>query len=170
MLFYPAPHCADTRIIQLFHRRLNASKAHPGLRHHTQMLKYLGVDGMSSDDSDHGVATGVPQYRIVKKSWRHPSLAPWLRVFDALHRHSRFRPVRRTTRGAQAHIRLLGNRVDSSRAAVPQLCQNAYNPTWLDGLNEFDREDLQMDANLYNFSHSPEIYQWVSFSCHNGVL
>lgn len=152
--------CTDAHIIfQLFQRRLNASKAHPGLRHHTQMLKYLGVDGMSSDDSDHGVATGVPQYRIVRKPWRHPSLAPWLRVFDALHRHSRFRPVRRVTRGAQAHIRLLGNRVDASRAAVPQLCQNAYNPAWLESLNEFDREDLQIDAGLYDFTHSAEVIQ-----------
>ena len=38
------------------------------------MLMYLGIDGVSSDESDHENATGMPQYLIVKKPWRNPLL------------------------------------------------------------------------------------------------
>jgi hypothetical protein len=126
------------------------------------MLMFLGVDGMSSDESDHEHTCGMPQFRIVKKPWRNPALSPWLRVFDAMHRYSRFRPVRRTTRGAQPHIRLLSNKIDGSRLAVIRLPGNAYNSAWLETLDEYDREIL--DANhdeIYDFSHLPEVLEYV---------
>src|ERR1700722_10465356 len=99
------------------------------------MLTYLGLDGMSSDESDH--ENGLPQYRILIKPWRHPALTPWLHVFDALHHQSRFRPVDRTTRGAQPHLRVVSSKQDGNHAAVSQLPVNAYNPTWLANLPEY---------------------------------
>lgn len=123
---------------------------------------YLGVDGMSSDESDHGDMSGIPQFRIVKKPWRNPILSSWLHVFDAIHRYSRFRPVRRTTRGAQPHIRLLGNKIDDSRPAVIRLPINAYNPVWLEMLDAYDQELLNADEEeSYDFSHLPEVLEYV---------
>jgi hypothetical protein len=124
---------------------------------------FLGVDGMSSDESDHENMSGMPQFRIVKKPWRNPTLSPWLRVFDSIHRYSRFRPVRRTTRGAQPHIRLLGNKVDDSCPAVIRLPGNAYNSAWLEMLDTYDREILEADEDeIYDFSHLPEVLEYVN--------
>lgn len=157
---------------QLFQRRLLAAKTHSGLRHHTDMIKYLGPDGMSTDESDHqNSPDGMPQYRIVKKPWRNPAVGAWLCVFDAIHRYHKFRPIRRNTRGADAHRRLLGNTVDNSRAAVDQLPLNAYNPTWIANLPEFEQEDLRPSPE-YDFSHSTEIIQYVLVLAtipHNGT-
>lgn len=119
------------------------------------MLTYLGVDGMSSDESDHD--SGLPQYRILVKPWRNPVLAPWLRVFDALHRRSRFRPVDRATRGAQPHLRIVSSKQDGSRAAVTHLPKNAYNSIWLSNLPDYDLRRLHPQDETYSFSHSPGI-------------
>lgn len=129
----------------------------PELRHHVAMLTYLGVDGMSSDESDH--ENGLSQYRILVKPWRNPALAPWLRIFDALHRRSRFRPVARATKGAQPHLRVVSSKQDTSRAAVPQLPRNAYSPTWHANLPAYDARKLQVKDADYDFSHSSAILE-----------
>lgn len=131
------------------------AQTHPGLVRHVKMLTYLGVDGMSSDESDH--ENGLAQYRILVKPWRNISLGPWLRVFDALHRRSRFRPVDRATRGARPHMRMVSSKVDDAHPAVTKLPRNAYSEIWLSTLVEYDLERLDVNETSYDFSHSASV-------------
>lgn len=141
---------------QLFVRRLIVCAQTPRLRPHVPILQRLGVDGMSSDESDHD--NGLPQFRVLTKAWRHPNLAPWLRVFDALHRQSRFRPIDQNTKGAQPHLRIASAKLDNRRAAVPQLPQSAYHPGWLADRTPHDLDLIEIDdQEEYDFTHSPDI-------------
>lgn len=121
------------------------------------MLTYLGIEGVSTDESDHENTTQHPRYRIVKKSWRNDDLIFWYRTFDALHQHSRFRPVNRATRGAQPHARIPSDRSNEFSAAVSQLPRNAYDPEWLQALHPQYVTHLHIDESFYDFSHTAEI-------------
>ncbi|KAH9885103.1 hypothetical protein C8Q73DRAFT_660346 [Cubamyces lactineus] len=139
----------------LFNRRLTAALSYDALKPHVEMLQCLGVDGMSSDESS--VENDIVHYRILKKSWRHPNLTIWLRVFDAAYRKTRVSETNRATRGAPVHWRLVTNQYDNRRAAVPCLPKNAYNPEWLNSLNGMDVEDLAARDEFYDFTHTPDV-------------
>ncbi|KAI0324444.1 hypothetical protein GY45DRAFT_1262849 [Cubamyces sp. BRFM 1775] len=149
----------DERKRGLFQRRLTAALSYEALKPHVDIIRRLGVDGMSSDESS--VENDIVHYYILKKRWRHPELTMWLRVFDAVYRKIRVSETNRATRGAPVHWRHVTNRYDNERAAVPCLPKNAYNPDWLNGLHEMDREDLAARDEVYAFVHPPEIAQCV---------
>ncbi|TEB21183.1 hypothetical protein FA13DRAFT_1585501, partial [Coprinellus micaceus] len=108
----------------LYYRRVEAAESFEDTKHLVPVLQALGVDGMSTDESDHGRA-GHTQYRVRHKVWRSPAADGCFKTLDALHRHRRFRPVRRATGGAQVHQRLSSNLL-SDRPPVPYLPSSAY--------------------------------------------
>lgn len=112
---------------------------------------------MSSDESDH--ESGLSQYRIRLPKWRNPQLAAWLRVFDAIHRKSCFRPDQtRAGRGARPRLRVVGQTWSTSESYVSQLPLNAYNPNWLARLNVIEKEDVDaQEDEHYDFSHNPDV-------------
>ncbi|OBZ73045.1 hypothetical protein A0H81_07122 [Grifola frondosa] len=124
----------------LFYRQIEVAANHSELRRHLDILQTLGVDGISSDESDH--ENGVAQYRVLVKPWRNPMLTPWLRTFDTAYRRDRLNGGNQTTRGAQPHLRLASQKLDYSRPAVPRLPYNAYEVKWLQNLSQFDLESL----------------------------
>jgi hypothetical protein len=81
---------------------------------------------MSSDESD--TESGPLQFHIIRKPWRHPSLASWLRVFDDFYQHSRVSRVRSRRQGAMPRLRIVSNKSDGSHTTVSHLPRNAYNP------------------------------------------
>ncbi|KAF9500278.1 hypothetical protein BDN71DRAFT_1355543, partial [Pleurotus eryngii] len=147
----------DERKRNLFHRRLNVARKYPVLHSHQLMLERLGVQGMSSDESDH--ESGLSQYRILLPKWRNPQLAAWLRVFDAIHRKSRFQSDQtRAGRGARPRLRVVGQTWSTSESYVSQLPLNAYNPNWLARLNIIEKEDVDAQGDEhYDFSHNPDV-------------
>lgn len=150
---------AHLKPLQLFCRRLKNAASFHDLHRHVNILRLLGPDGMSSDESDH--ENGVVQYRVLIKSWRNPILTPFLRVFDASYRRDRFVPILQNTQGAHPHLRLASNKVDDSRGAVTRLPVNAYDSRWLANLIPFDREMLQ-EGDLYDFSHTNDVLECVT--------
>ena len=119
------------------------------------MLRLLGVNGMSSDESS--VEEGVVHYRIFIKTWRHPAVTEWLRCFDAVYRKLRKNESGGKRQGAEAHWREVGTEVDDSRAAVPYLPRSAYNPTWFNRLSSFELANLHVSEAPYEFQHTPDI-------------
>ena len=146
---------------QLFRRRLIAAMTYDGLKQHVQMLRRLGMDGMSSDESS--VENDIVHYRVVKKRWRNEKVTSWLRAFDAMYRKKRVSATNRRSRGAAVHAREVTNNFDDSRAAVPHLPRSAYDETWLHTLQAVDLEDLCVREEPYLFEHLPEIRQYVLF-------
>jgi hypothetical protein len=123
------------------------------------MLERLGIEGMSSDESDR--ENGVMQYRILTPRWRAPEVRIWLWVFDTMHlfdRHHRGTPS--GLRGAWPRRRLLGNRTGNSNTFVPGLPINAYSATWLDSRAEV-RNTVHPSPTPYLFQHHTHIMQCV---------
>ncbi|KAH9849298.1 hypothetical protein BC628DRAFT_1406433 [Trametes gibbosa] len=141
----------------LFNRRLTAALSYDALKPHVTMIRQLGVDGMSSDESS--VENDITHYEILQKRWRHPDLTAWLRAFDAIYRKMRVSETNRNSRGAAVHWRQVTTRFDNSRAAVPCLPKNAYSQEWLDALQEMDREDLAVHEQCYDFTHTAQVMQ-----------
>lgn len=143
---------------QLYDRRLKVANTYIDLQRHVSILEDLGKDGMSSDEPDG--PSNPKQYCVLVKPWRNPVLASWLRTFDAVHR--RFREdelIPGIQKGAQPHLRVLTDKVDGRRGAVAGLPRNAYNPDWLANLTSVDLEDLNMEPDNYDFSHTPIMNQ-----------
>lgn len=120
----------------MFLRRLNAALAHEECQPHAAIIQALGPAGMSSDESDHVDASGVPQYRIKKLQWRHPDLVPFLRILDGVHRFNRFQDSsedRTAGAGAQPHIRNLmnGETLESTSKPPIGLLRCLYHPELL---------------------------------------
>ncbi|EIW54269.1 uncharacterized protein TRAVEDRAFT_132465 [Trametes versicolor FP-101664 SS1] len=139
----------------LFFRRRHVAMKYPQLAPHLPMLEQLGVDGMSSDESDS--QNGVKYYRILRKSWRPERVTLWVRGFDAVEAISR--PS--NARGNQPRKRMQSTKVDDSRDAVKGLPRNAYDATWYAKLGDFAREDLCRSEETYSFDHCPAVWRYV---------
>ncbi|KAF6755594.1 hypothetical protein DFP72DRAFT_811284, partial [Ephemerocybe angulata] len=141
----------------LYFRRVRAAERSQKTNRHLGLLGALGIDGMSTDASDHNTGTGRPIFRIMNKLWRHPNATGCLRTLDGLHRDSRFRPLRRNTQGAHPHDRILSS-LPSTSPPVPGLPSGLYNPKWLGLQTDAIREYLEIiESGPYDFSHPAEI-------------
>ncbi|KAL1937229.1 hypothetical protein VTO73DRAFT_14456 [Trametes versicolor] len=136
----------------LFYRRLTAALSYGDLQPHAEMIKLLGVDGMSSDES--AVENDITRYEVLIKKWRHPDLTSWLRTFDAV-----YRKMNRDVAGAAVHWRQVTTRSDGTRKAVPCLPRNAYSPDWLQSQHPMEKEDLAISEELYAFTHTAAVME-----------
>lgn len=115
---------------------------HPELERHIGVLELLGVDGMSSDESDTEEVRNnvnaryeVPHFHVSVPQRRAKHLAFWLSQFDAAHTVER-RTTPGGSRGAWPHMRSRNEqnpRVSTSTSFVPDLPENAYDEEWLAG-------------------------------------
>ncbi|KAF6751279.1 hypothetical protein DFP72DRAFT_495694 [Ephemerocybe angulata] len=152
----------------LYFRRIKAARRYKETHRHVAMLRTYGVDGMSTDESVHDNGTGRPIYRIHCKRWRHPQATHCLRIFDALHRDSRFRPIRKTRPGAHAHNRVLSG-IPSANPPPAGLPSALYCQDWLDRQNDVVKESLDIiESEPYDFSHNAYIEQLADVN--NGKL
>lgn len=160
--------CASS--IQLYYRRVRIAERYTETRRHLPLLGALGPDGMSTDASDHDNGTGHPVCRIMEEPWRHPDAAHCLRALDALHRDSRFRPVRRNTQGAHPHQRIVSPLV-STRVPPSKLLSGYYNPAWLQVQTAAMKEYLEIiPSEPYSFSHTATIEEYVHLTVIRGPI
>lgn len=132
-------------------------------QNHVDMLRAIGIGGMSSDESDTEAGVhGGKQYCILRPVWRHERVTTWLRIFDDL--FSRFRlngGFFESLQGGWPRVRIVTDRVSSSRRpVVRQLPRNAYSSSWWDQQATPTKEDVNPGAN-YDFNHSSEILKCV---------
>ncbi|KAF9490509.1 hypothetical protein BDN71DRAFT_1367878, partial [Pleurotus eryngii] len=67
----------------LFTQRYDIALQDPCLQRHLELLGRLGVDRMSSDESDEEDGSG-PVFRVRRPNWRAPIVGRWLQVFDSV--------------------------------------------------------------------------------------
>ncbi|KIK38458.1 hypothetical protein CY34DRAFT_90973 [Suillus luteus UH-Slu-Lm8-n1] len=140
----------------LYHRRLDIARAVSDLRSHISILTRIGPDGMSSDETAN--ENNVPQYRILGRHWRSLEVTAWLRIFDAIYRHNRYGPAGTGSRGNNARMRFESMSMGHPQRAVRRLPRNAYRADWYDGLDQYDREELdRCEDEVYVFTHVPSI-------------
>jgi hypothetical protein len=128
------------------------------------MIQRLGVEGMSSDESDYEELGGnppvrlrSPRYYVLRPAWRHSRLSDWLEMFDMV--YSIIRRVRLSRRGAYARQRQrngISTRYSEAKTFVPGLPISAYNSVWLESCGDVDFTVYPSPAQ-YSFTHDPEL-------------
>ncbi|KAJ6450339.1 hypothetical protein C8R47DRAFT_998918 [Mycena vitilis] len=149
----------QVRKYQLFHQRRYLAYMFEPLRRHIAMLEQLGVDGMSSDESDRD-EDYHSQYQIQDPLWRARELAAWLRVFDSLHHILRKSGDCFASRGAFPRHRKVGGRRSTNPKFVPGLPINVYDHQWIssDAKRKYDLRPL---PEHYDFSHNANVMECV---------
>ncbi len=106
------------------------------LHKHISLLDRLGVDGMSSDESDgeecmgSEVHTAAPRFRVRRPVWRAQVVGRWLQAFDSL--YLRRRQASQDKRGCYPRVRVRDNADPStSKDFVAGLPLNAYDQAWM---------------------------------------
>ncbi|KAJ3507579.1 hypothetical protein NLJ89_g6220 [Agrocybe chaxingu] len=157
-----------SRKYKLFGRRLEACLLHPGLLKHQRMISALGIDGMSSDESDYEevrdnvpVRTRAPRYYVLRPKWRNPSLSAWLQTFDSV--YSINRRIKMKRRGAYPRLRYDNTasvRKSSNPSFVTELPINAYEGDWLNARIDVDFT-VKPTAEEYSFTHDDDIVRYI---------
>lgn len=133
------------------------------LRRHIQMLEFLGIDGMSSDEGDSPENEGAVddvEYRILEPLWRAPQVTPWLRMFDSIYRLFRRKGQADVGPGAFPRRRKSTGVKSKSLKFVPGLPINMYDQGWLEG-DMMRKYDLCPTALPYDFTHDENIMEYV---------
>jgi len=147
---------------QLYHRRCRVAKLYEPLQRHEAVLDALGVDGMSSDESDVDPTTNQMLYTVVKPDWRHPDLHQWLKIFDQLYHRAHLHHWSNDRRGAFPHMRVGSQKIHKKMHAPPHLPVNAYNPQWLEAREAlYVKHDLCPSAETYDFNHALDVIGYV---------
>lgn len=130
------------------------------------MLERLGVQGMSSDESDREelprnprARLETPHFYVHSPRWRATRLTTWLHIFDAAHTVYR-RSGEAGLRGAYPRLRVqnMENPVfSSSKKFVRGLPLNAYDQQWLASRNDVPFT-IQPAMERYDFDHDNEIF------------
>lgn len=140
---------------------MEIAEEHAQLQHHVHIIQRLGVDGMSSDESDfEGLVPGhndLPRhYRVLPSAWRAGIISRWLRVFDSV--HMTCRRNRADMRGALPRPRVYMDDCRQSKNTkwVPGLPKNAYEPTWLESLPDINL--VRPNKEIYDFGHHNDLH------------
>ena len=151
---------------QTFLRRLEIADSHHLLQTHVPILQRLGVDGMSSDESDleelerdPSVRQRRPHFFVRSPLWRKRGLSAWLRVFDAMHIYER-RSSGVNLRGA--YPRYWVHKIDHfsrSKKFVSHLPLSAYNGTWLEDHEDPNFTVCPNHEETYDFTHHPDVHE-----------
>ena len=112
------------------------------------MLDKFGRDGMSSDESDTDENGRKVLYALIKP-WRSVTANMWVHKFDEPVQESRLHSEKR---GRPPRCRIRSNRISSSKA-VNNLPGNAYDSTWLQAQNAYQRRLLNVKGDSSLFAH-----------------
>ncbi|KAH6902221.1 hypothetical protein BKA70DRAFT_1113207, partial [Coprinopsis sp. MPI-PUGE-AT-0042] len=153
----------------LYERRRLGALSHPDAVRHVAMIDAYDAEGMSSDESSHEYeGTGVANYAVTYKEWRHPSATACLRMLDGLYRNnykfqtgSAKNPVDPYAHsGSQPHVRICPREMrQSRRVARTGLSRVLYNPRWLKETAKpvLDGYDIA-SGDDYDFSHTEAVH------------
>jgi hypothetical protein len=141
------PSIAIFHILQLFRRRINATKDYE-VDHLLKTLltsfwDYCTPEVMSDDETDSewdGPIDRIPHF-IKIMSWRNPDVVNFFRVLDSLYLSTRFKGDKWSP-GRLPHTRVPSVRLRVCDA-VPGLPVNFYRPQWLLQLSDIERRKLK---------------------------
>ncbi len=155
--------------IQLFHKRRYLAYTFKPLRKHISILERLGIDGMSSDESETEDVDGQhhTQFQILAPLWRARRISGWLRMFDSIHNILRRGGDTEASQGSFPRRRRAGQRRSSSAKFVAGLPINAYDSDWI-ARDARRRYDLRPSTEHYDFNHDDDIMEYVPFPVHGA--
>ncbi|KAI6003561.1 hypothetical protein EDC04DRAFT_2523169, partial [Pisolithus marmoratus] len=111
---------------ELYKRRLDTACQYANIKDQAvHIVQSLGLDGMSSDESDHEGHNREATYYILDKDWCSRRITAWLQLLDALHLRLQYLGEWQATSGAWPHFRTSSLK-ESARAAVRELPSDFY--------------------------------------------
>ena len=116
---------------------------------------------MSGDETDRcgtQPITGQRKFLVVRPGWRSQEVTKWLRVIDNLYAIHRFSADGRASRGNWVRHRIDSGKVDSDQLPVSGLPENFYDPAWLQGLSQEERNYLDVQPRV-GLGHSVEVLE-----------
>lgn len=116
---------------------------------------------MSGDETDRRgkePIRGQRKFLVARPGWRSQEVTKWLRVIDDLYTVHRFSLDGRASRGNWVRQRIDSGRVDLDRFPVSGLPENFYDPAWLRGLSQTERDHLEMQPGV-SLEHSVKVLE-----------
>ncbi|KZT33095.1 hypothetical protein SISSUDRAFT_1132752 [Sistotremastrum suecicum HHB10207 ss-3] len=145
----------NTRRETLWGWRIETCERTRGLRQFLPLLKLLGKEGMSDDDSGpetihaprenhHPVDPhGQKVFRIMNIPWRNDEVVkPWLRVIDGVNVSRKFKQNGKSKSGSWLRVRVPSKLVSEREVAPIKRPKNFVSPAYLDTLTKHEIEDL----------------------------
>ncbi|KIK58687.1 hypothetical protein GYMLUDRAFT_60480 [Collybiopsis luxurians FD-317 M1] len=120
----------------LFHQRREVVTTLPGFETFVPYLDQLGIDGMSSDESDMSMARPRLQFLRLFPRWSSEELREYIRKLDLLHLESRLRRDGligdHFGQGAPPRLRVPHSEISKSSNYIKGLPRNFYDAGWLE--------------------------------------
>jgi hypothetical protein len=119
-------------------------------------IKKLGPSGVSGDESE--IQDGETVYVVYDYFWRHEEVGPFLRKIDEMADGTKRNEFGQRSRGNASRKRIPTEQRRVYRPGAPArgLPRNWYNPTFLNGLSDEKKRQLQMQKSV-PLVHSPEV-------------
>lgn len=118
----------------------------------SEVIQALGLEGMSSEESEGEVGSKNRRYFVKMLPWRAPSLTAWLYQLDALPAPS--------GRGLSSRIyhkrnRVVGERLSKTRQPPPGMPSTFYCQSWLASRTTTSQVRLMISLQLICLPHIP---------------
>ncbi|KAI6146408.1 hypothetical protein BKA82DRAFT_106332, partial [Pisolithus tinctorius] len=141
----------DDFIDKLLKSCLDAMVDHPTLQKHVCLVAYLGMQGVSSDESE-DEHTRTIDYPCIYPRWRSLSLAMIMWQADEVIEENAKIPIGKQKKsGTQLCNRPHSNKFNDNTAAPPGLPRNCYDVKWLASLPSRTLKCLRIQESTYAF-------------------
>ncbi|TFK81047.1 hypothetical protein K466DRAFT_502838, partial [Polyporus arcularius HHB13444] len=130
---------------------------HMNYNRHSILFSKMTAANMSGDETDGPEVTHPPVYRIIIADWQSLELRTFLWTLDAKYlAYWAKPPTRRRTGGNPARHRVKRDNSKTISGVAPiGLWRNCYNDDWLDTLQDWEIELLEIVDEDYDFTLDP---------------
>ncbi|KAI6138490.1 hypothetical protein BKA82DRAFT_4236318 [Pisolithus tinctorius] len=139
------------RKVRLLKLRLDAMAEHTSLQKHLPLVKHLGTQGISSDESEDEARRTINYPRVYPR-WRSQKLAMLMWEADlAIVEFLSVAIGKRKRAGTQLRNRPHSDKFNDAAAAPPGLPVNCYDAAWLSLLHPRSKKLLRVQEKEYDF-------------------
>ncbi|KAI6001891.1 hypothetical protein EDD15DRAFT_2361246 [Pisolithus albus] len=130
----------------------DAMAEHPALRKHLPLVKYVGTQGISSDESEDEARRTISYPRVYPR-WRSQQLSALMWEADlAILEFLSVTIGKRKKAGTQLRNRPHSAKFNDAAATPPGLPVNCYDAVWLSSLHPRSKKHLRVREEEYDFS------------------
>ncbi|PVF90950.1 hypothetical protein CPB86DRAFT_720344 [Serendipita vermifera] len=133
---------------QVHNRRVKLLQHHGFQPEAIQVVNDLGVDGMSSEESDGEIGSTSRTFKIKRLRWRSRDITAFLHQVDEL--PTRNSENRNLFRLAPSRTRVIKDIDSLNRSAVGGLHKNIYDPDWLNQQDQRKKDELHPRESLFD--------------------
>ncbi|KIJ39817.1 hypothetical protein M422DRAFT_257416 [Sphaerobolus stellatus SS14] len=146
--------------LQTYYCRLQVGTLIKGLEPHRRVVQELGIDSMSSDESD--IKSGNPVGDVKSKIWRNQNVTHTFRDMDSIHLSLQTTTAGWMKRGNVPCIhRETAAQCISTKGPVGGFSHTCYDTTWLASLSITERQELEVRKESVDLSFSDDVTEVI---------